>query len=116
MAIIRAAFIPAKGMELLFCHYSQIELRVMAHVSGDPGLVEAFKNNEDIHATTAAKVFGVSSKAVTREMRRKSKEVNFGIMYGIGPFGLAARLGIPQNQAATSSHGILNGSRWKAVY
>jgi DNA polymerase I len=96
---IRAAFIPARGMELLSADYSQIELRVMAHVSGDPGLVEAFKNNEDIHATTAAKVFGVSSKEVTREMRRKSKEVNFGIMYGIGPFGLAARLGIPQNEA-----------------
>jgi DNA polymerase I len=96
---IRAAFVPAKGMELLSADYSQIELRVMAHVSGDPGLVEAFKNNEDIHATTAAKVFGVKAKDVTREMRRKAKEVNFGIMYGIGPFGLAARLGIPQNEA-----------------
>jgi DNA polymerase I len=96
---IRAAFVPAKGMELLSADYSQIELRIMAHVSRDPGLVEAFKNNEDIHATTAAKVFGVDAKGVTRNMRRKAKEVNFGIMYGIGPFGLAARLGIPQNEA-----------------
>jgi len=96
---IRAAFVPANGMELLSADYSQIELRVMAHVSGDPGLVEAFKNNEDIHTTTAAKVFGVDSRGVTRDMRRKAKEVNFGIMYGIGPFGLAARLGIPQSEA-----------------
>jgi DNA polymerase-1 len=96
---IRAAFVPRKGMELLSADYSQIELRIMAHVSGDPGLVEAFKNNEDIHATTAAKVFGVDPADVTRDMRRKAKEVNFGIMYGIGPFGLAARLGIPQNEA-----------------
>ncbi len=96
---IRAAFVPARGMELLSADYSQIELRVMAHVCGDPGLVEAFNNNEDIHATTAAKVFGVAAKEITREMRRKAKEVNFGIMYGIGPFGLAARLGIAQNEA-----------------
>jgi DNA polymerase I len=96
---IRAAFVPGKGMGLLSADYSQIELRIMAHVSGDPGLVEAFRNNEDIHATTAAKVFGVDPKDVSRDMRRKAKEVNFGIMYGIGPFGLSARLGIPQHEA-----------------
>jgi len=79
--------------------YSQIELRVMAHVSGDEGLAEAFRNNEDVHATTAAKVFGVSLQDVTREMRRKAKEVNFGIMYGIGPYGLATRLEISQTEA-----------------
>jgi DNA polymerase-1 len=71
----------------------------MAHVSGDPGLREAFRNGEDIHASTAAKVFGVAIGKVTKEMRRKAKEVNFGIMYGIGPFGLATRLDIPQGEA-----------------
>ena len=71
----------------------------MAHVCGDKGLLEAFNNHEDIHSTTAAKVFGVSQKDVTRDMRRKAKEVNFGIMYGIGPFGLASRLDITQTEA-----------------
>jgi len=79
--------------------YSQIELRVMAHVSGDEGLTEAFKHGEDIHATTASKLFGVKPADVSREMRRKTKEVNFGIMYGIGPFGLANRLEISQTEA-----------------
>jgi DNA polymerase-1 len=79
--------------------YSQIELRVMAHISGDEGLSEAFRNKEDIHTTTAAKVFGVAHEEVSREMRRKAKEVNFGIMYGIGPFGLSTRLEITQSEA-----------------
>jgi DNA polymerase-1 len=97
---MRKAFIPsAKSSVILSADYSQIELRIMAHVSGDPGLLEAFKNNEDIHASTAAKVFGVQQKDVSREMRRKAKEVNFGIMYGIGPFGLATRLDISQSEA-----------------
>jgi DNA polymerase-1 len=97
---IRKAFLPSRdGMVILAADYSQIELRVMAHVSGDPGLTEAFVHDEDIHATTAAKVFGVAADAVTRDMRRKAKEVNFGIMYGIGPFGLANRLGITQGEA-----------------
>ena len=72
--------------------YSQIELRVMAHVSSDPGLSEAFINKEDIHVSTAAKVFGVKPAGVLPEMRRKAKEVNFRIMYGLGPFGLSTRL------------------------
>ncbi len=96
---IRRAFIPAKGRAIMSADYSQIELRIMAHISGDEGLMEAFLNKEDIHATTAAKVFGVRQKEVTRDMRRKAKEVNFGIMYGIGPFGLASRLGISQAEA-----------------
>ncbi len=97
---IRKAFIPGgTGRQILSADYSQIELRVMAHISGDPGLSEAFREGEDIHATTAAKVFGVSAAKVTKEMRRKAKEVNFGIMYGIGPFGLAARLDISQAEA-----------------
>ncbi|MBK7256361.1 MAG: DNA polymerase I [Ignavibacteriae bacterium] len=97
---IRRAFIPRdEGWNILAADYSQIELRVMAHISGDPGLREAFINDEDIHATTAARVFGVAPKDVSRDMRRKAKEVNFGIMYGIGPFGLANRLGITQTEA-----------------
>ncbi len=97
---IRKAFIPEKGdWVLMSADYSQIELRVMAHVSGDEGLLNAFRNKEDIHASTAAKVFGVALADVTPLMRRKAKEVNFGIMYGIGPFGLANRLEITQAEA-----------------
>ncbi len=97
---IRRAFIAGKPDELILsADYSQVELRIMAHVTGDRGLGDAFRNGEDIHATTAAKVFGVQPEEVTKEMRRKAKEVNFGIMYGIGPFGLATRLDIPQSEA-----------------
>ena len=97
---IRGAFIAGKPDWLIIsADYSQIELRVMAHISGDEGLKEAFNNHEDIHATTAAKVFGVNLSDVTRDMRRKAKEVNFGIMYGIGAYGLANRLDIPQSEA-----------------
>src|SRR6267378_1177106 len=97
---LRKAFVPGtKGMRILSADYSQIELRVMAHVSGDPGLTEAFRNDEDIHATTAAKIFGIPPGKVSKEMRRRAKEVNFGIMYGIGPYGLATRLDIPQPEA-----------------
>jgi len=97
---IRQAFIPSdKNSVILSADYSQIELRIMAHVCGDKGLLEAFNNHEDIHASTATKVFGVLQKDVTRDMRRKAKEVNFGIMYGIGPFGLASRLDITQTEA-----------------
>jgi len=97
---IRRAFIPGgKGNLIMSADYSQIELRVMAHISGDEGLAEAFRNKEDVHATTAAKVFGVPIKDVSRDMRRKAKEVNFGIMYGIGPFGLSSRLEVSQTEA-----------------
>jgi DNA polymerase-1 len=97
---IRHAFIPGeKGMVILAADYSQIELRIMAHLSGDEGMIEAFVNGEDIHATTAAKVFGVDLAGVTREMRRRAKEINFGLMYGMGPFGLASRLGISQAES-----------------
>lgn len=97
---IRKAFIPrSEEARILSADYSQIELRVMAHVSGDEGLREAFLHGEDIHASTAAKVFGVPPAEVTREMRRKAKEVNFGIMYGIGPYGLATRLALSQTEA-----------------
>ncbi|HTX18904.1 MAG TPA: DNA polymerase I [Bacteroidota bacterium] len=97
---IRRAFIPSdKSMVMMSADYSQIELRIMAHISSDEGLLQAFSAGEDIHATTAAKVFGASPEDVTRDMRRKAKEVNFGIMYGIGPFGLASRLEITQTEA-----------------
>lgn len=98
---IRSAFIPSPPTAemILSADYSQIELRIMAHISSDESLSEAFIAGEDIHATTASKVFGVPQKDVTRDMRRKAKEVNFGIMYGIGPFGLARRLDISQTEA-----------------
>jgi DNA polymerase I len=97
---IRAAFIPREGWKLMTADYSQIELRLLAHFSGDPLLVEAFRNGEDIHTRTAAEVLGIPPLMVTPEARRSAKAVNFGIVYGISPFGLAAQLGIPQNEAA----------------
>jgi DNA polymerase-1 len=97
---IRRAFVAGDPSSvILSADYSQIELRVMAHISGDEGLIEAFLNREDIHATTAARVFGVALSEVSKDMRRKAKEVNFGIMYGIGAFGLAGRLEISQAEA-----------------
>ncbi len=97
---IRKAFVPgARGFLIMSADYSQIELRVMAHISGDEALGKAFRNKEDIHTSTAAKVFGVELGQVTKDMRRKAKEVNFGIMYGIGPFGLSNRLEISQAEA-----------------
>ncbi len=97
---IRKAFVPGeKGWVMMSADYSQIELRVMAHICRDEGLMEAFRKNEDIHRTTASKVFGVSPDKVTPDMRRKAKEVNFGLLYGIGPYGLKIRLGISQGEA-----------------
>jgi DNA polymerase-1 len=97
---IRKAFIPRSPESVLMsADYSQIELRVMAHISADESLTAAFRNDEDIHASTASRVFGVPSAGVSPEMRRKAKEVNFGIMYGIGPFGLGNRLEITQSEA-----------------
>ena len=97
---IRAAFVAEKGKILLSADYSQIELRVMAHFSKDPVLVEAFRNGEDIHARTAQEVFGVGPMAQTAEHRRAAKAINFGIIYGLSAFGLAQQLGIEQKEAA----------------
>jgi DNA polymerase I len=97
---IRAAFVAEKGKILLSADYSQIELRVMAHFSKDPVLVEAFRNGEDIHARTAQEVFGVGPLGQTAEHRRAAKAINFGIIYGLSPFGLAQQLGIEQKEAA----------------
>jgi DNA polymerase-1 len=97
---IRKAFIPRdKDHVILSADYNQIELRIMASICNDENLIKAFKNNEDIHRRTAALVFMVDPKDVTDDMRRKAKEVNFGILYGIGPFGLKSRLGITQTHA-----------------
>ncbi len=96
---IRKAFIAAAGRHLLVADYNQIELRVLAHIAGEPALIEAFEAGEDIHRTTAASVFGVAAALVTAEQRRAAKTINFGIIYGISPFGLAQNLGIPQADA-----------------
>ena len=96
---IRAAFIPAPGSQLLSADYSQIELRLLAHFSGDPLLVRAYQTGEDIHTLTASEVFGVPAESMSKETRNRAKAVNFGIVYGISPFGLAAQLGIPQTEA-----------------
>jgi DNA polymerase-1 len=96
---IRAAFAAAPGMELLSADYSQIELRILAHFSGDPVLVEAFQRGEDIHARTAQEVFGVGPLMQTAEHRRVAKVINFGIIYGLSAFGLAQQLGISQGEA-----------------
>jgi DNA polymerase-1 len=97
---IRAAFVAEKGKVLLSADYSQIELRVMAHFSKDPVLVEAFRNGEDIHARTAQEVFGVGPLAQTAEHRRAAKAINFGIIYGLSAFGLSQQIGVPQKEAA----------------
>ena len=96
---IRAAFIAAPGCVLLSADYSQIELRLLAHFSADPLLVKAYQTGQDIHTLTAAEVFGVPAETMSKETRNRAKAVNFGIVYGISPFGLAAQLGIEQNEA-----------------
>jgi DNA polymerase I len=98
---IRKAFVPRdEEYRLLSADYSQIELRVIAGLSREPGLLEAFQQGTDVHTATAARVYGVALEAVTPEMRRKAKMVNYGIAYGISAFGLAQRLGIPRREGA----------------
>src|SRR6185437_3391132 len=97
---IREAFIAPDGWRVLAADYSQIELRIMAHMSGDPGLTRAFQHDQDVHRATAAEVFGVTPDAVTSEQRRVAKMINFGLMYGMSAHGLAQRLGIPRGEAA----------------
>ncbi|MEN9666762.1 MAG: polymerase [Planctomycetota bacterium] len=99
---IRAAFVPRDpANRFVAADYSQIELRILAHLSGDAAMRRAFASGEDIHSSTAAAVFGVTADGVTSEMRRAAKAVNFGILYGQSAFGLAKGLGIPQAEAAT---------------
>lgn len=98
---IREGFVPGQNdYRLISADYSQIELRILAHLSGDEGLLEAFRHNADIHAETAARVFGLTPDQVTPDMRRQAKAVNFGVVYGISAFGLAKNLGISNGEAA----------------
>jgi DNA polymerase-1 len=97
---IRAAFVADKGKILISADYSQIELRIMAHFSQDPVLLDAFRNGEDIHARTAQEVFGVGQLGQTPEHRRAAKAINFGIIYGLSAFGLAQQINVPQREAA----------------
>ena len=96
---IRRAFIADPGCVFMSVDYSQIELRIMAHLSGDTNMIEAFKSGHDIHAATSAKIHKISLEEVTKDMRRKAKTANFGIIYGISVFGLAERLIIPRSEA-----------------
>lgn len=96
---IRKAFIPDEGCIFYSADYSQIELRIMAHLSQDPHMIEAFNSGEDIHAATAAKIYKTPINEVTSDMRRKAKTANFGIIYGISVFGLAERLSIPRSES-----------------
>lgn len=96
---IREAFVAADGYRLLAADYSQIELRIMAHLSGDEGLLNAFANSLDVHKATAAEVFGVSLDAVDADQRRSAKAINFGLIYGMSAFGLAKQLGIQRGEA-----------------
>ena len=97
---IRQAFIPGKDLIFLSADYSQIDLRVLAHYSQDPALLHAFRHGEDIHARTAAELFGVSPLLLTPEMRRVAKSINFGIVYGMSSFGLSAQLNISRKEAS----------------
>ncbi len=96
---IRQAFIAERGYKIMAVDYSQIELRIMAHLSGDKALLEAFQQGKDIHAATAAEIMGTTIEQVSSEQRRRAKAVNFGLIYGMSAFGLAKQLGIPRGEA-----------------
>ena len=114
--MIRGAFVPRPGNIMLDADYSQIELRIMAHLSGDDELVRAFRDGADVHTRTAAQIHGVAPEEVTREMRARAKTINFGVMYGLGARGLARQLGIGTDEAKTfieeyfATHGGI--ARW----
>jgi DNA polymerase-1 len=110
---IRRAFIAAPGSVLISADYSQIELRVLAHLSGDESLIEAFASDEDIHSRTASDIFGVFPQMVSADMRRQAKVINFGILYGMSAFGLAKELGVPQKTAQVYIEGYF--ARYKKV-
>ena len=113
---IRKAFVPAKGHIFLSADYSQIELRLMAHLSKDKSMIADFLSGNDIHAATAAKIFGVEINDVTREMRSKAKTANFGIIYGISSFGLSERLTIGRKEAKELIDGYFNSYPGVKVY
>jgi DNA polymerase-1 len=99
--VFREAFVPAPGCEMLVADYNQIELRCIAHLADDPGLIGAFTKGEDIHTSTAARVFGVDAKDVTHEMRSQAKMVSYGLAYGMEAYGLSQRLGIAVDEASS---------------
>jgi DNA polymerase-1 len=113
---IRKAFVPAPGCIFLSADYSQIELRLMAHLSKDSNMIADFLSGNDIHAATAAKIFGVDIKDVTREMRGKAKTANFGIIYGISSFGLSERLNIGRKEAKDLIDGYFNSYPGVKIY
>ena len=96
---VRQAFVPRAGYKIVAADYSQIELRIMAHLSADEGLLSAFAKGEDIHKATASEVFGVALDEVTTEQRRSAKAINFGLIYGMSAFGLAKQLNVPRHEA-----------------
>jgi DNA polymerase-1 len=96
---IRRAFVPREGWTLMAADYAQIELRILASMSGDEAMQETFRNDGDIHTDAAARVFGIDPADVSRDQRRKAKEVNYGIPYGVSPWGLAQRLRVPVDEA-----------------
>ena len=96
---IRRAFVAGEGKQLISADYSQVELRLLAHVAGDPGLIEAFERDEDVHRRTAAEVHGIAPEAVSADQRAHAKAINFGIIYGSSAFGIANQLGIAQAEA-----------------
>ena len=97
---IRRAFVAPPGRQIVACDYSQIELRIMAHLSGDEGLLRAFHSGGDVHRATAAEVFGVAPEDITTNQRRAAKAINFGLMYGMSAFGLARQLGVDRGEAS----------------
>jgi DNA polymerase-1 len=113
---IRKAFVPEKGHVFLSCDYSQIELRLMAHLSKDAGMIADFVSGNDIHAATASKIFGVDIKDVTREMRSRAKTANFGIIYGISSYGLSERLTIGRKEAKELIDGYFKSYPGVKVY
>ena len=113
---IRKAFVPEKGHIFLSADYSQIELRLMAHLSKDTGMIADFLSGNDIHAATAAKIFGVRINDVTREMRSRAKTANFGIIYGISSFGLSERLTIGRKEAKELIDGYFNSYPGVKIY
>ena len=111
---IRTLFVPGTGYDwLMSCDYSQIELRILAHVAQDPLMLESFRKNQDVHARTASEVFGVPLELVSHEMRSRAKAVNFGIVYGISDFGLAVQLGCSRKEAGEFIENYL--ARYKGV-
>jgi DNA polymerase-1 len=113
---IRKAFVPEKGHIFLSADYSQIELRLMAHLSRDKNMITDFLSGNDIHAATASKIFGVDISDVTREMRSRAKTANFGIIYGISSFGLSERLTIGRKEAKDLIDGYFNSYPGVKIY